>query len=630
MLIVLLLSIFGYYLFYNYVIQKSPAFFPVSYISFTAAVVYPAGLLGNIDLGTHIATGFGLFLFLPVLFIFFRETARRSGESGAPAVKRPAKITSWKKLFLNETVFFMLLSCIWIYFLMKGTAPSHCDDFTHWYRVCKIMHAEHSLASSPDLRFQYYTPGTAVWIYYVTKYLPYTVPNCFRAQSVLNASCIAALLSVIPEKADLTVRIRAFLYVCIAGVILCAMDVTTYSLLVDGTLALVPMAAVALILMDQKRDLWQFILVLLLSVLTVLIKNSGFLFAAFIAAAWLLWRKENFAGKPAGGGGTSLSRRAAVYAQAVALILVPYILFKLYQIRAARIYGNHGEGRHEVSLDRYKEIFSSHGIETNLNIIKKTLYQVFLVQKGVPQIRMLWIILILVTCVFLLRRYRQRAQYPEKCLVLYLVCCSVIYLLGLILTYMFSMNTNEIDGTRLASFPRYAGTITMYLSGLIFLYFARLALAMEKKALDLALFGTASGLLLVGTSLFDTGYIWGFEHYTPIEQYSTRVWELCEEYLTENWEYSPEEYTVIWNPDDFSNDLTEVKIRFAIMTYMRADNVNRISLYKFQNHGLSESDIADLKNSDYLILLGDFPDSYDEISEYAAVSDLVPGLNKVD
>ena len=628
MLFSLLLSLVGYYLFYCSVMRKNPVFFPLIFISSVTCAVYLFGLMEIIDYGIYFVTGAGVLLLIPDLLCIIRRIKQTE-----EADLRQNLVKLSRELFLNNTVIFMLLNCVWIYFLMKGTAPSHCDDFTHWYRICKIMHADRALPSSPDLRFQYYPPGTAVWIYYLTKFIPFSASNCFRAQSLLNASCIVTLMSIIPEKASHKMRAAGFVCVCIAGVILCAMNTTTYSLLVDGTLGLVPMSAVVMILMDQNSDWIQLLMLTPAACLTALIKNSGLLFVLFIAAAWIIFSKEKLSGKSddsahGQGSGHALAGRAR-FLQAVVLTAVPILMFKLYQSRAARIYGNKGYGKHEVSLSRYLRVFNSHEQGQNLDIIRNFLSQVFLVQKGCSQLRMLWIALIAAAGFFLLRDYRSRARNVEKCLIVYLTFCNILYMVGLMLTYLFSMGKNEASGSTLACFFRYTGTCTIFISGLVFLYFGHSAFQVGKKAFKLAIFGLVCSVLLIGTSLFDTGYIWGFEHYSGEEQYTSRLWELLEEYVPENREYSPYNYVIVWNPDDFENDLTDVKIHFAVMTYMRADNVSKIKINRFKNNALKDEDIENLKEADYLILLGDFHDYYDRITEYVPVKELSPGLNKM-
>ena len=86
---------------------------------------------------------------------------------------------------------------------------------------------------------------------------------------------------------------------------------------------------------------------------------------------------------------------------------------------------------------------------------------------------------------------------------------------------------------------------------------------------------------------------------------------------------------IVWNPDDFENDNTRVKIHYAVMTYMRTEDANRISLDQFKNNSLSEKETEFLKNADYLILLGDFSKYYDKILEYVPVNELMPGLNQM-
>lgn len=628
MLISLLPAVLGYYLFYCCVIRKNSVFFPVIFISFTVSVIYLFGIMEIIDFGVYLVAGFGCFLLIPALFVIIRQITQTEKAERRTYVKK-----FLAGLFLNNMTVFMILCCVWVYFLMKGSAPSHCDDFTHWYRICKIMDADRTLPSSPDLRFQYYPPGTALWIYFLTRFIPFSVPNCFRTQSLLNASCIAALMSVIPQDASKKAKAAGFICVCIAGTVLCAMDVTAYSLLVDGTLGLVPAAAVTMILMEQNSDRIQYILLLFVACFIAIIKNSGLLFVLFIAIAWAVFNKEKLCYKS----GNSADRQRAGHwladrrslLEAAFLIAVPIGFYQLYQNRAARIFGNKGYGKHQVSLSRYLRVFHTHEAGQNLDIIRNYLCQVFLVQKSCSQIRMLWIVIFAAAGLFLLRAYFRRSRTAERYLIVYTAVCGVVYMAGLLLTYLFSMSKYEATGSKLVCLFRYSGTCTIFISALVFLYFGSCAYQAGVRARRLAVFGLTCGTLLLGTALFDTGYIWGFDHFAAEEKYTTKVWELFKEYVPENREYSPYKYVIVWNPDDFENDLTNIKIHYATMAYMRADHVEKTNLNRFKSDRLSEKDKESLREADYLILLGDFHDQYEKITEYIPVQELSPGLNQM-
>ena len=243
---------------------------------------------------------------------------------------------------------------------------------------------------------------------------------------------------------------------------------------------------------------------------------------------------------------------------------------------------------------------------------------------------MLWIALIAAAGFLLLREYQNRSRDAERHLIVYLTFCSFFYMVGLMLTYLFSMSKYEATGSRLASLFRYAGTCTIFVSGLVILYFGCCAFRAGTKARKLVIFGFACSVLLIGSELFDTGYIWGIDHYASETQYTTKLWELLEEYVPENWEYSPYKYVIVWDPDDFENDLTSIKMNFAVTTYMRADHVSKIRLNSFKNDSLNDEDIKNLSEADYLILLGDFHDYYDLIIDHVSAKELQPGLNQMN
>ena len=139
-----LISLSGYYLGYGLFIRRSISFFPFFYMAYTVLVLYVFGLANLLTAGFYTILILGILL-IPV----------------AVVKKRSEIIPMIKKTLTDPSLLFIAAGTIWIYIITRGISLSHTDDFTHWYRICKMMHFENAYPTKPDMFFTTYVPGTA-------------------------------------------------------------------------------------------------------------------------------------------------------------------------------------------------------------------------------------------------------------------------------------------------------------------------------------------------------------------------------------------------------------------------------------------------------------------------------------
>lgn len=77
--------------------------------------------------------------------------------------------------FCEPSVVFCVLSTAWLYVATRGVMLSAWDDGSHWYRICKALSYEGGYPTTPDIIYYEYVPGTAIWIYFVTRFLDFSV-----------------------------------------------------------------------------------------------------------------------------------------------------------------------------------------------------------------------------------------------------------------------------------------------------------------------------------------------------------------------------------------------------------------------------------------------------------------------
>ena len=361
-------AILGYYFYYNMRWKKKNAYFPIIVVSWITFVMYIAGVLECLKWGTFSIVFIGWFL----LFGIFVMTVKKK------------KLDFYIKAVFNSTIICMLIGLIWLWVITRGVGLSHYDDFSHWYRICKMMHVENAYPSQPDMYFPSYVPGTATWIYFITRFISFSAENCLFAQAILILSCCAVFLGVIGEKIEKKCKALSFIYVFVVSTILCAMNVSIYSLLVDTVLALIPLAVVVLIFNERDRmDIKLYFGVMLGACFTALVKTSGLLLVFFIALAWFMNVNQNNERK-------NVKKNIII---SFLLTIIPFLCTRLYINRSVVIYGNISDTYQGVSLNRYLGIFSGKTFQDIVGIFGKYMSEIFKGSGMISQVKVIWICL---------------------------------------------------------------------------------------------------------------------------------------------------------------------------------------------------------------------------------------------
>lgn len=264
MIILLLLGLVGTYLFFCLRTKINTSFFGIIYASATSVILYLFALCNFLRVGLYILLGLELALLVYSLFLVFLKH------------ENPLERIN------VVSVIFVAVSAIWLFVITRNVGLSQWDDMSHWYRICKILNSENALPTTPDIMFPSYVPGTAVWIYYLTRFIGFSVPNCFFAHSLLNVLGISSLLCYSKSKKDYWL----ILLISIVGIVTCALDVSTYALLVDTIIGIIPFAALCILFYhkdDKTPEKYVFISILLC--FESLIKTSGSFFALMVCLA---------------------------------------------------------------------------------------------------------------------------------------------------------------------------------------------------------------------------------------------------------------------------------------------------------------------------------------------------------
>ena len=563
--IVNLIAILGYYLFFVLILKEKEVFFPFCFISFTVLMTYLLGCAELLTLGCVVVMLLGICLL--VISIMFC-----------------VKNKEWPDLsiFINPAMFFMLVGIIWCYVLSRNIYPSHYDDFSHWLRICKTMYADSSYPRTPECYYQNYVPGTATWIYYITSVIGYTPQNCYFAQMVLNLSCCTGLLAVIGKETTRDKKIVMTLVCGILSILLCAMDVTVYSLLVDGVLGLAAALAVIYTAATDKKGgcIRRFALLFIMCCFIALIKASGSLLVCFIAAVFFASTKDDKEGK---------YDRLMKIGESMILIIVPYLITNLYMLRAKRVFGEVNEQGTVSFYNRIEDCLSTGRV---MDIIKRFMVECFDIVNAKPQVRILWIVMITIIVIGIIKRQKGTGNKQWSFISLFIPVVSVLWLIGMLLTF-FTFDEREANSYILVSFDRYSGTMAIFAVAILSFYLlGRIVNQTEPKKyyISTGIFTAA----VIGLSLlagFHMLYIFGFKYYDD-KMFTGDAWRYLEENYPERWDYNEEGYAMIIDVEqrDFDNCF---KLQNLMTTYFRTTNCGVYDIKDIEAEGYTLDDVRE-------------------------------------
>lgn len=573
--VLLILSFAGFYLAYKAFIKDNSAFFPVLFVAGSSVISYVFGIVGLLRIGFYIVLGIGIIL-IPLSIVKQLKAGNKN----------------LFKQFLDPTLLFLAVGIVWAYFITRNVGLSHPDDFSHWYKICKVLHADNSFPTNIDIRFTTYTPGTATWIYIFTNAAGFSVPNCLWAQSIINLACCCSLISVIPVKASKLSKLIIYLGICATSVLLCAIDVSTYSLLVDCTLPLIALSA-AFYLYEHKFVLDKISIPVLISLMAFmeLVKFSGLVFALFILILYLMEGRNQKQTKKA--------------LRVLVTFVIPVGISLLYRLRNSFIYANINVSNQAVSVERYSQLLSDKSSESVMNTVLNVFLMAFNPAGEYAQVIIAWVCFLILIALVLLQKKKlikvtEGANYLR--LLEYSFLCYLIYVVFLALTYVFSMNAYEAE-TMSCCF-RYMGSIAVFVVGLFSYFLMKNVTASDDKNLLVKMAVYIVVTFIFGHLLFGYGYIYeGKQQYSPHEYFiDSTPWNKISEYAEEKMEFTDAKYLVIWDESYLANShYASFQIDYVAGAYLRSVKVTSIMMSEIDEN----TDLISEYDSEHIIVVGE-------------------------
>lgn len=340
----------------------------------------------------------------------------------------------------------------------RGTALSSIDEYKHWGLILKNMNLENQLPSwqSHYMIFQNYPPGSALFIYYITRFIGFSESRALLAQAILSTACVITPFAFCGRSNKISSWIG---YALCTGFAIYMMTIVLGigSLLVDGLLPAVGFAALAVLWhgrQNLRRAAW---LACPLAISTMLIKNSGIFFVLIHTGVLLVLALRARPAKAVPG------RRRWLAGMGIALAL-PFFALLLWNGYVDFAYENAALSPHAMRADFFLETIKNRPAQEYGAIFSLFMATTFSFSNPVLTTTLLWCGTLCALAVLLYRSQKPLARGLFK-LVLAVGGVFLAYQLGLLLMYFFSMWMNE-DG-QLQEYGRYARTILPYLAGLV-------------------------------------------------------------------------------------------------------------------------------------------------------------------
>lgn len=354
----------------------------------------------------------------------------------------------------------MLVFLALIAVLTYGQPFRENDEFFHWGLIVKQMFNDNRLPTQASvIVFKAYPPGSALFIYFVTRFISYGEGQALFGQGALTAACIWPLLAFVPRQSKgaaglfrMGVSLAAALSVIVVVLTRCV-----YYLMVDELLAAAAIGGFA-VAYAHRKTFWKAVwLSLPFAVSATLIKNSGLLFA--VAQALLLLGCYLRYGRYGSTEHEKKRNRLALLCGAC----IPIVCLLLWLAHVDMVFSDGLLTPHALGLDRFQARLSEKTMEDIGAIFRLVFAMVFSFQNPLLVHLLLWNAALLVLALVIFAN-KQKGYRSLLWIVLYCDAMFVLYVLGLVGTYVFSMSRSE--ALEAASAMRYLFTIYAYCAGL--------------------------------------------------------------------------------------------------------------------------------------------------------------------
>lgn len=407
-------------------------------------LLFLCGTAGFLKAGVSLSLGISLVLWLVSMIRLYRHHLWKQ----------------WRDTFLTPAFCLFAFAYLILIYINYGMMAAVWDEFSHWADIVKAMVAIDDFGTNPAAHsmFQSYPPGMSLFQYFFQKvYLMLNPKELFSEWRMYYAYQIFFLAFLMPFLRNLSFEDLSWKKIggMITAAVLCFLgpmlifDDIYIIILIDAFLGLIAGTGLAMIFLRKEKD-WCYDLYVMMNIaMLVLAKDAGMLFAVFILIAYVietLWLRE-----------TSKKEKMRNCVGSVLFLVLPKLLWS-YNIQADQAYVVFSNPIDIGEL--LKLIFgidkTSYRVEVVHNFFERLFtecFEISVLKIGIPYIVMYAALLLL--CFVIYRKFRTNAleKRTQKIVVILLAAEVIVYVLGLLVTYLFKFSEYEAVGV--ASFGRY-------------------------------------------------------------------------------------------------------------------------------------------------------------------------------
>ena len=313
------------------------------------------------------------------------------------------------------------------------------DDVSHWGVVSRYLAENNVLPDSTSniVFFESYPTGTAAFIYFPALILGYSERVAIITQELLNGLAYLCAFSVVKKHKGAAVALFTFLFIFLSG----QLEDNKW-LHVDYLIGYMAAAVCTQLIAasDDEVPPPHHISIVLPACALVFIKTSGLLFAVCASLGYIY---------------VTRSREKPI--KRLSVLLLPLLMFGLWQIYSKLTFPYIDATRHTVSISRYMSV----DISSSLDIIKSVLSQLVMrhIKPGGNIITIYAFLFASAAIIALFSRGERRSKLFK--MLATALCIYIFWQAALAFTYIFSMS--EEEALRLASYARYNKTLSILL-----------------------------------------------------------------------------------------------------------------------------------------------------------------------
>lgn len=475
-LILLALSFLGYGFFIKNKYKIKLEFLPAIIFSSIGVILFLGGLFNILLLVSYIIYFSGFILLLYSI------------------IKYKINFKNLNQYFSYGILFFFLL-CIYFIFYLRSAALYAYDDFSHWGTIVKEIQLFNRLPNfmSKTVSFKAYPPMSALFVYYITKFIGNGENKMLMAQMFLTSAFACTIFAFIPSgKKRIIENIIASIGVL---VLIGAFEQATSTLLVDTLFPITAFANTIIIIYYKNNLKMASILSFFLMSFTILTKNSGLLFALINIIILLVLLIKNY----------KVCENKKDYKKIVLYVLLSIVLalftLFLWNKHVSLVFPPEAKmSNHAMSISNYRENYNTKSKE-KINEIKDIFFKNALNPKTRANLIMsTWS----ASLILLVLAFRFGFKIKFKATIRALIFCNILYIsyiYGIYLTHIFSMSLGE--STSFISFNRYAISCVIYCLGIfIFSVLYDIKLNNAENQVSLMLFSFS----VLGITLYSTKF----------------------------------------------------------------------------------------------------------------------------